>query len=69
MGDWRSQFPILSTTTQTPPKTLVRRVLSFSESDDDGGARALRHVLLSGSFFKWLLESAPETTFSFLLEE
>ena len=32
MGDWRSQFPILSTTTQTPPKTLVRRVLLFSET-------------------------------------
>eukprot|EP01044_Picomonas_judraskeda_P002448 COSAG03_NODE_177_length_11096_cov_1567.562062_8_plen_71_part_00 len=30
MGDWLSQFPILSTTTQTPPKTLVRRVLLFS---------------------------------------
>eukprot|EP01044_Picomonas_judraskeda_P029250 COSAG03_NODE_10051_length_675_cov_14.229167_1_plen_98_part_10 len=30
MGDWLSQFPILSSTTQTPPKTLVRRVLLFS---------------------------------------
>jgi hypothetical protein len=33
MGNWRSQSdPILSSTAQTPPKTLVRRVLLFSEA-------------------------------------
>ena len=32
MGDWRSQFPILSSTTQTPLQTLVRRDLLFSET-------------------------------------
>ena len=32
MGDWRSQFPILSTTTHTPPQTLSRRDLLVSET-------------------------------------
>ena len=33
MGDWRSQFPILSSTTQTPLKTLVRRYWSINPTE------------------------------------
>ncbi len=32
MGDWLSQFPILSTTTQTPPQTQSRRDLWISKT-------------------------------------